>query len=180
MGFDLSNLADGTVYALLSDGRSEVLKKIKDLETYEVNENSVKVKLSNEAYETLMGRLRAARDDSSNNVRIRKVIFSGPATIVFWNDGSKTVVKCTTGDHMNYEMGIAMCTLKKLFGDSYLNFKKDMKKWVPEETKQDMDKCWNIKINSVDSERIDKGPRKFAEAFAEFLRDWDKKNDNHT
>lgn len=49
----------------------------------DVNGYSIKVKLPNEAYETLMGRLRAERDDSSNNTRIRKVIFSGPATIVF-------------------------------------------------------------------------------------------------
>ena len=62
--------------------------------------------------------------------RIEKVIFSGPATIVFWDDGDKTVVKCMDGDQMNYEMGIAMCTLKKIFGSSYGAFKKHIKELV--------------------------------------------------
>lgn len=32
------------------------------------------------------------------NVSIRKVIFSNPATIVLWSDGTKTVVKCGPDD----------------------------------------------------------------------------------
>ena len=118
------------------------------------------------------------RESHSIEVRIRKVIFSGPATIVFWNDGSKTVVKCTKGDHLNYEMGIAMCTLKKLFGDSYLDFKKDLKKWAPEKKKEPEVKPWHIIVNTEDSEKIAKKPQDFADAFAEFLRDWDKEHKN--
>lgn len=38
---------------------------------------------------------------------IEKVIFNPPATIVFWKDGSKTVVK-TQGDVFNPETGLAM------------------------------------------------------------------------
>ena len=68
-----------------------------------------------------------SREDNTQQFRIKKVIFSGPATIVFWDDGDKTVVKCMDGDQMNYEMGIAMCTLKKIFGSSYPAFKKHMK-----------------------------------------------------
>lgn len=70
----------------------------------------------------------------SNEIRIQKVIFSGPATIVFWEDGDKTIVKCMDGDPLNYEMGIAMCTLKKLFGEEgYRNYKKHVKELLPEE-----------------------------------------------
>ena len=61
------------------------------------------------------------------SIKIQQVIFSGPATIVFWRDGSKTVVKCTEGDKMDYEVGIAMCTLKKLLGETYVRYKKDVK-----------------------------------------------------
>ena len=69
----------------------------------------------------------------SREVRIKKVIFSGPATIVFWEDGDKTVVKCMYGDPPNYEMGIAMCTLKKLFGEEgYRNYKKHVKELLTE------------------------------------------------
>ena len=145
-----------------------------DEKMYEVNGDTVKVKLSNEAYETLMGRLRAAHDDSSNNVRIRKVIFSGPATIVFWDDGDKTVVKCMDGDHLNYEMGIAMCTLKKLFGSSYGHFKRDLKKWAPEQKNES--EPWHILVNTEDSKKIAGDPQKFADAFGEFLQNWDKES----
>ena len=145
-----------------------------DEKMHEVNGYSIKVKLPNETYAALMDRLRAARDDPSNNVRIRKVIFSGPATIVFWNDGDKTVVKCTKGDNLNYEMGIAMCTLKKLFGDSYRYFKKDLKKWVPVEEKKSEAKPWHIIVNTEDSKSIAAKPQEFADAFGEFLKTWNK------
>ena len=48
---------------------------------------------------------------------IDKVIFSGPATIVFWTDGTKTVVKCRKGDKFDPEKGIAMACAKKLLGN---------------------------------------------------------------
>ena len=60
-----------------------------------------------------------------------KVKFSGPATIIFWKDGTKTVVKCQEEDeYFDEEKGIAMCYLKKLFGNkgNYNNiFRKAMK-----------------------------------------------------
>ena len=145
------DLDDATIYALLTNGQREKIGNMKDI---------VKLK-------------------ESRDIKIRKVVFSGPATIVFWNDGDKTVVKCTTGDHLNYEMGIAMCALKKLFGDSYLNFKKDLKKWAPEEKKEPEVKPWHIIVNTEDSKKIAKKPKDFAEAFAEFLRNWDKEHEEN-
>ena len=54
---------------------------------------------------------------------ITRVIYQAPATIVIWDDGSKTVVKC--GDHDTYdpEKGLAMCIAKKALGNkgSYYN-----------------------------------------------------------
>ena len=49
--------------------------------------------------------------------RIKDVVFSGPATIVFWTDGTKTVVKCRKGDKFDPEKGIAMACAKKLLGN---------------------------------------------------------------
>ena len=51
-----------------------------------------------------------------------KVIFNDPATIVFWKDGTKTVVKCMEGDTYNPEVGLAMCVCKKLYGSKYHKF----------------------------------------------------------
>lgn len=49
---------------------------------------------------------------------IKKVIFNPPATIVFWGDGSKTVVKCD-GEAFDPEKGMAMAISRKVLGDSY-------------------------------------------------------------
>lgn len=48
---------------------------------------------------------------------IEKVIFNGPATIVKWKDGTKTVIKCQSGDIFDYEKGLAMCFTKKALGN---------------------------------------------------------------
>lgn len=48
---------------------------------------------------------------------IKDVIFKNPATIVFWTDGTKTVVKCRKGDKWDAEKGLAMACAKKLMGN---------------------------------------------------------------
>ncbi len=66
---------------------------------------------------------------------ITKVIFNDPATIVFWRDGTKTVVKCNPGDTFDPEKGLAMACTKKLFGNN--GFYYDIfRKWLPEEEKE--------------------------------------------
>lgn len=49
---------------------------------------------------------------------IERVIFSDPATVVFWADGSKTVVKCQGGDLYDPEKGLMAAMLKKLYGNN--------------------------------------------------------------
>lgn len=46
---------------------------------------------------------------------IKKVIFNNPATIVFWADNTKTVVKKSEKDVWDPEKGLAMAIVKKLF-----------------------------------------------------------------
>ncbi|MBQ0089504.1 MAG: hypothetical protein KBT27_09260 [Prevotellaceae bacterium] len=60
--------------------------------------------------------------------KIKKVIFNGPATIVFWTDGDKTVVKAEPDGYCDPYTGIAMAMLKKLVGNEAKNhIKKYMK-----------------------------------------------------
>ena len=47
--------------------------------------------------------------------RIKNVIFNNPATIVFWGDGTKTVVKCED-THFDPEKGLAMAIAKHFMG----------------------------------------------------------------
>ena len=48
---------------------------------------------------------------------IKKIMYKPPATIVFWNDGTKTVAVCEKGDTYNRELGFALCVLKKKYGN---------------------------------------------------------------
>lgn len=69
---------------------------------------------------------------SSHIPEIKNVIFNDPATIVFWEDGTETVVKCQDGDEFDPEKVLAMAIVKKAYGNkgSYCN---KMKKWLPKE-----------------------------------------------
>jgi hypothetical protein len=60
---------------------------------------------------------------------IENVIFHDPATIVYWADGTKTVVKCSN-EVFDPEKGLAMAISKKMFGNQgiYYNI---FKKWLP-------------------------------------------------
>lgn len=59
-------------------------------------------------------------DEEKENMRVIKptikdVKFNGPATIVFWSDDTKTVVKCE-GEKFDKEKGLAMAIAKKFMG----------------------------------------------------------------
>lgn len=49
--------------------------------------------------------------------KIKNVIFNNPATIVFWSDGDKTVVKAQNGEPYDPEKGLAMAISKKALGN---------------------------------------------------------------
>lgn len=61
--------------------------------------------------------------------RIKKVIFNNPATIVIWEDGTKTVVKCGKDDVYDKEKGLALCFMKKALGNKG-NFNNTIKEYV--------------------------------------------------
>lgn len=63
---------------------------------------------------------------------IKNVIFNDPATVVIWEDGTKTVVKCQPGDTYSKETGLALCIAKKSLGNKS-NFNEVFKRWIPEE-----------------------------------------------
>lgn len=60
-----------------------------------------------------------------------QVIFNPPATIVYWSDGTKTVVKCVD-EKFDEEKGLAMAISKKALGNkgNYYNY---IKKFLTEE-----------------------------------------------
>ena len=63
---------------------------------------------------------------------IKNVIHHDPATIVYWCDGTKTVVKCGENDIYDPEKGLAMAIAKKALGNEG-NYYNQFKKWLPKE-----------------------------------------------
>lgn len=52
-------------------------------------------------------------EEVMNWIKIKKVIYNPPATIVFWDDNTKTVAKCNDSDCYSPEAGFAICVAKK-------------------------------------------------------------------
>ena len=78
-------------------------------------------------------------NDMKNNHRvpqIKDVIYNDPATIVFWMDGTKTIVKCGDYDIYDPEKGLAMAIAKKALGNQG-NYYETFKSWLPEEDELD-------------------------------------------
>ena len=53
------------------------------------------------------------------DLKVQKVIYNKPATIVFWSDETKTVVVCDKKDKYDPEKGFYIACAKKLFGNDY-------------------------------------------------------------
>lgn len=68
------------------------------------------------------------RLDAFKYLEIKKVIFNNPVTIVFWADGTKTVVKAKNED-FDPEKGLAMAIAKKALGNKGSYFNK-IKRWT--------------------------------------------------
>lgn len=73
----------------------------------------------------VMGRIGTLRRKPD----IEKVVFNDPATIVFWKDGTKTVVKAQNNEKYDPEKGLAMAIAKKTMGNKG-NYYNEIKKWV--------------------------------------------------
>jgi hypothetical protein len=79
---------------------------------------------------------------------IEDVIFNNPATIVFWNDGTKTVVKAQDDDAFDPEKGLAMAITKKAFGNKG-NYCEKIKPWLRGYENQESTSNKNNKIKAV-------------------------------
>ena len=98
---------------------------------------------------------------------IDKVIFNPPATIVFWKDGTKTVVKCKEGEEFSEWAGIALCLAKKMYGP---NFHKIFKRHCsdPEKTVND---TYGSEIDNAVNQAF-KGIQEASQQFNSLLNDF--------
>lgn len=83
----------------------------KDVESAEVLTNKIN-DLSNKKTKDLA----ISSNNLYNSFEVKDILINGPATIVFWADGTKTVVKCGAEDPYDVEKAVAMCFMKKALG----------------------------------------------------------------
>lgn len=72
---------------------------------------------------------------AANTAAIKGVIFAPPATIVYWSDGSKTIVKCSEKDVFDPEKGLAMAIAKRCGGNKG-SYYKEIQNWVEKSGKK--------------------------------------------
>ena len=59
--------------------------------------------------------MKVAKTKNFYSLNVSKIIFNPPATIVFWEDGTKTVVKCAAEDEFNEYCGFLAALGKKVY-----------------------------------------------------------------
>ena len=86
---------------------------------------------------TKMDKTKFFTTDIFTNSNIDRVWFNPVkgTTVVRWNDGSKTMVRCQKGDTFDKEKGLALCYMKKTLGNKG-NFNEILKKWCYDETEK--------------------------------------------
>ena len=119
---------------------------------YKMYYNNVKIKIGNKIYYPdtvdwkqnpdafpelkISTRISPYNLDTTSNLSITNVIFNPPATIVFWSDKTKTVVKCDPKEEYDPEKGISMAICKKLIGDNKRDYYNVFLHWIKKYEKQ--------------------------------------------
>ena len=115
-------------------------------------------------YNRIMFDTQTSKQKAMNS--ITNVIFNNPATIVFWSDGTKTVVKCDERDEFDPEKGLAMAICKKHFGGGFYN--DIFKKWIPKEETPEIEIDGQITMDYI-AEKFEK----LAKAAKSMFGPWD-------
>ena len=122
-----------------SDRPNVITLKMKDNNTMKKQLNSIfGLDSITRYYDSDVTATRIAYNNIYKNTQIsliKNVIFNDPATIVFWNDGTKTVVKAEN-EEFDPEKGLAMAISKTVLGNKG-NYYEICKKWLPKEDKND-------------------------------------------
>ena len=139
-----------------SDRPNVIILKMKDDNTMKKQLNSIFGLDSIKRYcESDVRATRIAYNNMYKNTQmnlIKNVIFNDPATIILWNDGSKTVVKCGEGEVYDPEKGLAMAISKKVLGNKG-NYYETFKKWLPEK-ESEFKSVWTTTVAGGDVEQV--------------------------
>ena len=99
-----------------------------------------------------------------NTFEVKDILVNGPATIVFWADGTKTVVKYDSEDLYDSEKAVAMCFMKKALGSRSMHKLFDLAKdrkteYYNQFTRlnlKEMSYCLHDAISTIPNQNTDK------------------------
>ena len=117
--------------------RKEILSKMKfphDIADYCVN--------------NVLMTMKVAETKNFYSLNVSKIIFNPPATIVFWEDGTKTVVKCSAEDKFNEYYGFLAALGKKVYENNSQIKKLIDKKAEWHENKKDEKDIPDVSVDS--------------------------------
>lgn len=92
-------------------------KLVRKLNKYREALDGIKTYAKNSEEETKMERRSRTYVNPHEGFRIKDIQFNGPATIIMWMDGTKTVVKCKDGEVYDQEKAIAMAISRRALGE---------------------------------------------------------------
>lgn len=61
---------------------------------------------------------KIAKSMLTPTTKVDRIVFNDPATIVFWKDGTKTIVKCSDNEDFNPYFGFCAAVAKRVFGNN--------------------------------------------------------------
>lgn len=112
---------DSRNYTIRNGTEPTILGKVTSVTT-ENNGARAEIKISKETFDKYI----MPQPDKS----INKVIFNGLATIIFWADGTKTIVKCSKNDIYDPEKAFLMAYFEKISGLNKSQVKKTLEKYT--------------------------------------------------
>ena len=68
--------------------------------------------------EVMFGNPKNKKSEGITIPVVKRIVYHDPATIVFWQDGTKTVVKCMDGEPFEKYAGFCAALAKKVFGST--------------------------------------------------------------
>ena len=68
--------------------------------------------------EMMFGKPKNKKNENITIPVVKRIVYHDPATIVFWQDGDKTVVKCMDGEPFEKYAGFCAALAKKVFGST--------------------------------------------------------------
>lgn len=96
-----------------------------------------------------MATIKLAETKNFYSLNVSKIIFNPPATIVFWEDGTKTVVKCAAEDEFSEYYGFLASLGKKVYENNNQIKKLIDKKAEWHENKKDEKEIPDVSVDSL-------------------------------